>query len=147
MEFKEYITERMMNMYTAYDSVILEGYDKKEQAEHTKMCKKAFLNYLEIKYGDADIRYEIKSAETQKEREKVVKKYMKDFEEWKKHNTKVNVELVGMYVSSFLGFFTGNITYFIVFFLFYGMLVKDGQKLLNKREDIEIKKYKEKNKK
>ena len=146
MDFKYYVEERMFYMYSSYNSPLLEGFGKKEQSEHVKMCKAGFLNYLEHKYDDKDIRYEIKSAETHAEREKIAKKYAADFEEWKKHAKKVDFSLVGMYVSSLLGFTTGAPTYFIVFFLFYGMLVKAGMDMNKKRDEIAIAKYK-KNKK
>jgi len=145
--YNEYIEERAFFMYSAYDSPLLEGFGKKEQSEHVKMCKAGFLNYLEIKYGDKDIRYEIKSAETHAERERIAKKYASDFEEWKKHAKKVDFSIVGMYVSSILGITTGAPTYFIVFFLFYGMLIKAGLDLNKKRDDVEIAKYKKKHKK
>lgn len=144
MEFKDYVAERMMNIYTAYDSVILEGFGNKDQS--VKMCKTGFLNYLEHKYDDKNIRYEIKSAETQAERERIVKKYEKDFEEWKRHAKNVDFSTVGMFVSSYLGFTTGAPTYFILFFLFYGKLVKAGYDLNKKRDEVALAKYK-KNKK
>ena len=146
MDYKDYIEERTFFMYSAYDSPLLEGFDKKEQSKHVKMCKTGFLNYLEHKYDDKNIRYEIKSAETQAERERIVKKYENDFEEWKKHAKNVDFSLVGMYVSSLLGFTTGTPTYFILFFLFYGKLVKAGNDLNKKRDEVALAKYK-KNKK
>ena len=82
--YKNYVNERMENIYESYNSVILEEFKKENGKQHAKMCKNAFLNYLEYKYNTEDVRYEIKGAKTDKEREKIAKKYAKDFEDWKK---------------------------------------------------------------
>ena len=82
--YKEYLEERMEGMYTAYNSVILEEYkDKKEKMDKSKM-KFAFINYLAFKYEDKNIKYEFKNAKTDEEKEALVKKYSKDFDEWSK---------------------------------------------------------------
>lgn len=152
--FKEYVEERMENIYSAYNSTILEAHKSESDKQHIKMCKNEFLNYLEYKYDTADVRYEIKSAKTDKEREKVAKKYAKDFEEWRKHNKTVNRSLIGMIGSGAMagatagvGALGASVVWMVVYFIFFGKLVKAGNAMDNARDEVGAAKYKEKNKK
>lgn len=145
--YKKYVDERMENIYEAYESAILEGYKNEKEKQHVKMCKNEFLNYLEYKYNTEDVRYEIKGAKTDKEREKIAKKYAKDFEDWKKHNRTVNLSLLGMIASGGAAAATAAPIWLIVYFIFFGVIVKAGTKMENERDNEGIKKYNEKNKK
>jgi len=140
-DYKKYIEERMERIYEAYDSVILEAHKEEKDKHHVKMCKDGFLNYLEYKYNNEDIRYEIKSAKTDKEREKIAKKYAKDFEEWKKANKKVNLSAVGMIFSAAMGGATGAPIWLLVYFILFGVLLKTSKDIDNKRDEEGIKKY------
>ena len=71
--YNEYLEERligMQNLIESSNNPLLEGFKKnklsEEDKKHAKLCKEGFLNYLEYKYNDEDIRYEIKSAKSQK---------------------------------------------------------------------------------
>ena len=152
--FKEYVEERMENIYGAYNSTILEVHKSEKDKQHIKMCKNEFLNYLEYKYDTADVRYEIKSAKTDKEREKVAKKYAKDFEEWKKHNKSINRSVIGMIGSAAMSGATAGVgavgaatVWMIVYFLFFGKLMKTSKEMEDSRDEVGVEKYKEKNKK
>lgn len=149
--YKEYLEERLIGMYTSYDSVFLEGFNKnklsEEDKKHAKLCKDEFLNYLEYKYDNEDVRYEIKSAKTDAEREKVAKKYAKDFEEWKKHNKKVNLSFSGMVLSIAMGVNTGNPAWFLLYFIFFGKVYKASKEMTEKRDEIGVERYNKKNKK
>lgn len=149
--YREYLEERLAGMYEAYDSTILEGFKKNKMSEedkkHAKLCKDAFLNYLEYKYNDEDVRYEIKSAKTDAEREKIAKKYAKDFEDWQKHNKKVNLSFSGMIFSAAMGAGSGNPVWLLLYFIFFGKILKAGKEMTDKRDEIGVEKYNEKNKK
>lgn len=145
-DFKEYIEERMMNIYEAYDSTLLEGFKKKQQDEYVKYCKNNFLYYLEYKYNDENVRYEIKSAKTQKEKEAVAKKYAKDFEEWKKRCDKVKINAVFGIVGTILTL-NNPAAWLVVTFLFYGNIFATFHNDEKKRDEVGVAKYRKENKK
>jgi hypothetical protein len=87
--FKEYVEERMENIYGAYNSTILEAHKSESDKMNKSKFKFAFINYLVYKYEDKNIKYEFRNAKTDKEREALAKKYAKDFEEWRKRQSGV----------------------------------------------------------
>lgn len=143
--YKEYLEERMVGMYESYDSILLEGFKKKQQDEYVKYCKNNFLYYLEYKYNKAEVRYEIKSAETKEEKEKVAKKYAKDFEEWKKRQNKLKINGLFGVVGSILTV-NNPVDWMVVMFLFYGNILATFHNDEKKRDEVGINNYK-KNKK
>lgn len=82
--FKGYIEERLTGMYNSYNSTILEGFKRKTDKEIVHSHKKQFINYLVFKYDNPVIKDEFKNAETDKEKEAIINKYSKDFDEWVK---------------------------------------------------------------
>ena len=149
--YNKYLEERLIGMYTVYNSVLLEGFKKnklsEEDKKHAKLCKDAFLNYLEYKYNDEDVRYEIKGAKTDAEREKIAKKYAKDFEEWQKHNKKVNLSFSGMIFSAAMGAGSGNPVWLLLYFIFFGKILKASKEMSDQKDKIHIQKYNKKTKK
>ena len=152
--YNEYLEERLYGMYTIIEnsnSPLLEGFKKnklsEEDKKHAKLCKEGFLNYLEYKYNDEDVRYEIKSAKTNAEREKIAKKYAKDFEDWKKHNNTINLSFIGMMGSGIAGAATGAPIWLIVYFVFFGVILKTGKKIDEQRDAVGVEKYNKKHKK
>jgi hypothetical protein len=152
--YNEYLEERligMQNLIESSNNPLLEGFKKnklsEEDKKHAKLCKDAFLNYLEYKYNDEDVRYEIKSAKSNKDREKVAKKYAKDFEDWKKHNNKINLSFIGMMFSAGAGAATGAPIWLILYFVFFGVILSTSKKLDDQRDAVGVEKYNAKNKK
>lgn len=144
--YREYVNERMERIYESYNSVILEAHKEEDAKRHAKMCKNAFLNYLEYKYDDKDVRYEIKSAKTDKEREAIAKKYAEDFQAWKKQDRTVNMSLIGMIFSGGAAAATGAPIWLIVYFIFFGVILKASNKMEAERDKVGVEKY-NKNKK
>ena len=158
--YNEYLEERligMQNLIESSNNPLLEGFKKnklsEEDKKHAKLCKEGFLNYLEYKYNDEDIRYEIKSAKSHKEREKIAKKYAKDFEDWKKKNKTINLSFIGMIFSvgassaaASVGNLTGLTIWLVVYFILFGVILKTSKDLDNQRDEIGVAKYNEKNK-
>ena len=78
--YNEYLEERMNGMHQIIEdseSPVMEALRKKK-SEHEQMCRVSFLNYLEYKYDDKNVKYEIKAADSDEEKLAVVKKYAKE---------------------------------------------------------------------
>jgi hypothetical protein len=143
--YKEYLEERLIGMYNSYDSTILEGFKNKRKDDYSRQFGKVFVNYLSYIYQDKDIKYEIKSAKTTKEKIAISKKYASDFEKWKKRQKHaVITSLIGI-VGSILAV-NNPAAWMVVFFLFYGNLIAINCKDEKIRDEKGMEKY-EKNKK
>lgn len=147
-KYNEYLEERLKGVYQVIEesqSPVMEGLRKKK-SEHEKMCRVSFLNYLEYKYDDKNVKYEIKAAETDKEKLEVIKKYAKDYEDWKKRNKNLNLSWLGVLISQ-LAIPAAPMTMFAVSILLYGNVIRILLKDEQERVDIGTAKYKEDKKK
>ena len=141
MDYEQYLQDRLNGMYEVLessDNVLLEGFKRKKDEKATKEIKihsKRFINYLEWKYSNKNIRHEIRAAETPAEKEALVKKYMNDYREWKKRDkfhigfAITQVVLTGLSVS-------GKIKDPI--FIITGLLLLGGY-ILDVKHDMKIK--------
>lgn len=82
--YNEYLEERLIGMYSLLESneIVMERLNKDERLVK-KMAKRRFLTYLRDTHSDFNPD-EIRNAKTQKERDKVIKKYQNDYKQWKK---------------------------------------------------------------
>ena len=146
--YKEYLEERLEGMYEAYDSTILEGFKKKSDSELVHKHRKAFINYLVYKYDNQDIRYEFQNAKTDEEKEKIINKYSKDFEEYVKRQKGLMSAIKASVIS--IGFsLTGSTGIGTLFcFLAWGMIIKTASNDAKVRDKVKEDEYlKRKNKK
>lgn len=142
--FRDYVEERLQGMYN-YDGSVMEGM-KKEKTEHEKMCKLSFLNYLEFKYDDKNVKYEIKAAETEKEKLEIVKKYANDYEDWKKRNRNLNLSWIGLAIAQ-VSVYAAPVSMLAVSILLYGNIIRILIKDEHDRNEIGTTKYKKEMKK
>jgi hypothetical protein len=143
---REYVQERMNGMYNIieeFNNPILEAVKKDN---HKKMCQVSFLNYLEYKYDDKNVKYEIKAAETDAEKLKVVKKYAKDYEAWKKRTKGLSLSWIGALIAQ-LSIGAAPITLCAVSILLYGNVIRILLNDEKERNEIGTAKYKKENKK
>lgn len=146
--YNEYLEERLRGMYQVIEesqSPVMEGLRKKK-SEHEKMCRVSFLNYLEYKYDDKNVKYEIKAAETDKEKLEVIKKYAKDYEDWKKRNRNLSLSWLGVAASLTTPTAVPG-AMIAVSILLYGNIIRILLKDEKDRADIGTAKYKEEKKK
>ena len=148
--FKEYVEERMENIYGAYNSTILEAHKSESDKMNKSKFKSAFINYLVYKYEDKNIKYEFRNAKTDKEREALAKKYAKDFEEWRKRQSgimkilAVDAASYGLNAAGIMGVGAAN----LIGLLCWGALFKTFHNDYKARDKAREEKYlKEKNKK
>lgn len=147
-KYNEYLEERLKGVQQLVEesqSPVMEGLRKKK-SEHEKMCRISFLNYLEYKYDDKNVKYEIKAAETDKEKLEVIKKYAKDYEDWKKRNRNLNLSWIGALIAQ-LAVVAAPMTMFAVSILLYGNVIRILLKDEQDRAEIGTAKYKEEKKK
>lgn len=125
-KYKEYLEERLGGMYESYNSTVLEGFKKKSSEDIVKKHRKEFINYLAFKYDNQDIRYEFQTAKTDEEKEKLIKKYSKDFDEYAKRQKGLTAAIKASILS--IGFsLTGSVGIGTLFcFLAWGMIIKTG---------------------
>lgn len=146
--YKEYLEERLVGMYEAYDSMLLERFKKKSDSELVHKHRKEFINYLVYKYDNQDIRYEFQTAKTDEEKEKIINKYSKDFEGYVKRQKGLMIALKASIAA--IGFsIAGSISISAIFcFLAWGMIIKNISNDVNTRDKIKEDDYlKRKNKK
>lgn len=146
--YDEYLDERLKGMYQVIEesqSPVMEGLRKKK-SEHEKMCRISFLNYLEYKYDDKNVKYEIKAAESDKEKLEVIKKYAKDYEDWKKRNKNLSLSWIGALIAQ-LSVAAAPMTMLAVSILLYGNVIRILLKDEQDRAEIGTAKYKEDKKK
>ena len=146
--YKEYLEERLVGMYEAYDSTILEGFKKKSDSELVHKHRKEFIKYLAYKYDNQDIRYEFQNAKTDEEKEKIINKYSKDFEEYVKRQKGLMSAIKASVIS--IGFsITGAAGISLLFsFLAWGMIIKTLSNDVKARDKVKEDEYLErKNKK
>lgn len=146
--YKEYLEERLIGMYEAYDSTLLEVFKKKSDSELVHKHRKAFINYLAYKYDNQDIRYEFQNAKSDEEKEKIINKYSKDFEEYVKRQKglmsaiKASVASIGFSLAGSAGIGT------LFCFLAWGMIIKTASNDAKVRDKVKEDEYlKRKNKK
>ena len=127
--YNEYIEERLLGMYSLIESsnnVLLEGIMKKKTSEEmVQKNKRAFMNYLVMKYRDPNIKREFKEAETDKEKQAIINKYQGDFNEWAKRQkgllASLKISLVGLGMS--ITGIGGSIPIFMSY-LCWGIIIK-----------------------
>ena len=146
--YKEYLEERLEGMYEAYDSTLLEGFKKKSDSELVHKHRKEFIKYLAYKYDNQDIRYEFQNAKTDEEKEKIINKYSKDFEEYAKRHKglmrslKASIASIGFSLAGSTGMET------LFCFLSWGMIIKTLSNDIKIRDKVKEDEYlKRKNKK
>lgn len=146
--YKEYLEERLAGMYEVYDSTILEGFKKKSDSDLVHKHRKAFIEYLVFKYDNQDIKYEFQTAKTDEEKEKIINKYSKDFEEYAKrhkglmNSLKASIAAIGFSITGY------NIIAAALCFLAWGMILKTASNDDKARDKVKEEEYlKRKNKK
>lgn len=146
--YKEYLEERLAGMYEAYDSTILEGFKKKSDSDIVHKHRKEFINYLAYKYDNQDIKYEFQTAKTDEEKEKLINKYSKDFNEYVKHQKGLMSALKAAVAS--IGFSLAGATGIGALFCFlaWGKIIKTASNDAEARDKVRAEEYlKRKNKK
>lgn len=147
-EYTEYLEERLTGMYKVYNSTVLEGFKKKSDSEIVHKHRKEFINYLAFKYDNQDIRYEFQTAKTDEEKEKLINKYSKDFEEYVKRQKGLMSAIKASILS--IGFsLTGSPGIGALFcFLAWGMIIKTATNDAKAQDKVKEEEYlKRKNKK
>ena len=96
----EYIEERMNGLYNNYNSILLENFKNKKKDVTKGEFRKSFINYLEFRYSDKNIRNEYKNAKTDEQKIAFAKKYAKDYDDWSKRKKEL-VRLVAIDLLSY----------------------------------------------
>ena len=147
-DYKKYVEERMERIYEAYDSTVLEGFKRKSDLEIVNKHRKEFMNYLAYKYDNPDIKFEFQNAKTDEEKEKLVNKYSKDFNEYAKRH-KGLLSAIKAAIAS-IGFSLAGATGVGALFCFlsWGMILKTSANDAKARDKVKEEEYlKRKNKK
>ena len=127
--YKEYLEERIIHMYSAYDSVILEEFKKNKDNKDMMVIKERFLEYLDAKYPKDNIRKQF------------VKKYEKDYAEWERSTKFLNKIAIAQVVNSVL--LVLNVTSVnsftalsvVLFGIVVGRMIKDYKDKKNEGEE------------
>lgn len=125
--YKEYLEERLVGMYEATNSVILEEFKKNRKESQRVELRNDFIMYLEAKYPNDNIREKIKNFKTHEEQEAFAKKYVKDYEEWSKATKKLNgiliIDLLAIVLRSYGIISSGPFA--VIMLLLFGVVVSD----------------------
>lgn len=139
--YNEYLEERLLGMYTNYNSIVLEEFKKKTDREKINKSKKEFINYLAYKYQDRDIRYEFNTAETEEEKMAVADKYEKDFNEFLKRQRGLKVSLLSAITSIGANVAGASSIASLLCFLAWGIVIKTMVNDIQKMDKAGEEKY------
>ena len=100
--YKEYLEERMNGMYGAFDSVVMEEFKKNKDKKDMVVIREGFMQYLDTKYPNDNVRQQLRDAKTVDDQVNFVKKYEKDYAEWESSTKFLNKIAIAQVVNSVL---------------------------------------------